>query len=399
MINAFSASRTQIARQVQHWTMAAERLRELESLASPNAWAGLERYLGLELRRTLKEAVGRLLIDGRHLDASFRSATTIDELVQVRHQLVVYRRQYLRTETTIDFYTDAVNTRSNPEIAALLRACDSLAQQSMAKILAPLGRDTPLVLTFRQKGLGASVLKSNTLLWDQRTESPAAAIKLVLHNQNRPTALIHESGHEVAHIVGWNEELAAKLFDGIHDSSNELAQVWSTWASEIAADAVAFVITGHASIAGLHDVLAGQDAFVFAMRPLDPHPVAFLRILLTIEWARAAFADDIHAPWEDMRAAWFQAYPPQNAPPAVQDLIGRSLPLLPRIASIVLNTPMKSFNGRALTDLVDPGRVSPSALRHMEDRVGTSLYTSSHWIWTESLRLLALTGLQFATQP
>jgi hypothetical protein len=37
--------------------------------------------------------------------------------------------------------------------------------------------------------------------------------------------------------------------------------------------------------------------------------------------------------------------------------------------------------------------VSPQALAELERKLGPALYTSSHWIWTECLRLLALTAL------
>jgi len=40
------------------------------------------------------------------------------------------RRAYLRTETTLDFFADAIATRANPRIGALLRAADSLARQN-----------------------------------------------------------------------------------------------------------------------------------------------------------------------------------------------------------------------------------------------------------------------------
>ena len=35
----------------------------------------------------------------------------------------------------------------------------------------------------------------------------------------------------------------------------------------------------------------------------------------------------------------------------------------------------------------------------MAERIGPALFTSTHWLWTESLRILALTGLQLATRP
>jgi hypothetical protein len=49
--------------------------------------------------------------------------------------------------------------------------------------------------------------------------------------------------------------------------------------------------------------------------------------------------------------------------------------------------------------LIPPERVSPAALRALDARLGTSLYTSMHWVWTEGLRMLAFTGWQLATTP
>ena len=52
--------------------------------------------------------------------------------------------------------------------AALLRACDTLAYRSMAQILDQIGQPTPAVLTYIDKGLGASILKAGLRLWDAR---------------------------------------------------------------------------------------------------------------------------------------------------------------------------------------------------------------------------------------
>ena len=113
-----------------------------------------------------------------------------------------------------------------------------------------------------------------------------AAIKITRHNLLRPTAAIHEAGHQVAHISGWNQELAAALARELAGASAELADAWSGWASEIAADAVAFVHTGFASVAALHDVLAGETPSVFRHTPGDPHPICYLRVLLGVEMCR-----------------------------------------------------------------------------------------------------------------
>ena len=194
MNEAITATRTQLARQIQHWGLATTRLGNFDYLASPNAWNGLERYLGTSIKKTLKLAVSRLQLQIGKLRAALKNVRTEAELKRVQRQLVAFRKDYLRTEVTLDFYADAIIVRSNPRLEPLLRACDSLAYKSLKSVLDQLNKPTPLVLTYVDKGLGASILKAGLRLWDQSILSPVAAIKIVNHNLYRPTALIHETG-------------------------------------------------------------------------------------------------------------------------------------------------------------------------------------------------------------
>jgi hypothetical protein len=385
-----SRLRPHLARQVDHWTGAAARLARLEDLAGPEAWGRLEQYLGVSLRDHLRGVVERAVRRGAVLREALHAAENDADLAGVRLQLLAFRRHYLRAETTVDFYADAINTRTNPVQGAWLRACDTLAHRSMAGILDPLGSETPVALTYIDKGLGASILKAGLRLWDGGALSCAAAIKVVRHNLDRPTALVHEAGHQAAHVTGWNQELARTLRDGVQPSGS-LAQVWASWSSEIAADAVAFVHTGYGSVLALHDVLAGEPGFVFQVAPGDPHPMSFLRVELGVEMCRLSWGA---GPWDDLSAAWHQAYPPTQAPSVARSLITASLPVLRTVARLTLATRMQAFRGRTLADVVPPARVSPAALDHLERRLGPALYTSPHWIWTECLRLLALTSLR-----
>lgn len=391
-----SAARTQVTRQAAHWTLAASRLQSLEDLASKGAWEGLERYLGESIRERLTDAVKRLQVQAIALRSALSQAGTPKDWEGVRVRLLAFRREYLRTETTIDFYVDAINTRASPYIAALLRTCDALAYRSMAHVLDQLGKPTPLVLTYIDKGLGASILKAGLRLWD-RTESPAAAIKIVRHNLFQPTSLIHEAGHQVAHIVGWNDELASALDAGLSFASRDMAAIWAGWSSEVAADTFAFAHTGYAAVAALHDVLAGDDRSVFRYSLGDPHPISYVRVLLGVEMCRQMYGEA--GPWNGLASDWKQSHPLQSASPEVKDLLRESLPLLPNVVELCLRTPMRAFAGRPLVALVDPGRVKPETLTRLEHQLGAALYTSTHWVWTESLRLLALTGFRAATMP
>jgi hypothetical protein len=389
------AVRSQLARQVNHWVTAADRLSP-DDLAAAEAWNRLERYLGVSLRKHLEGVIARLRAEADILAVTLRAAESPLALRDLQQRLVAFRRKFIRAETTLDFFADAINTRTSSNMAGLLRACDILAHRSMSLLLDPLGHTTPVVLTYLDKGLGASILKAGLRLWDGGAENPVAAIKIVRHNLLRPTALIHEAGHQVAHIVGWNRELAETLDDGLKDAPEGVAEVWSSWASEIAADAFAFVHTGYASVAALHDVLAGEGAFVFQHTPGDPHPICYLRVLLGVESCRHFYGA---GPWDALAASWTAAYPTGAASSRTQRLLEQSLPLLPRIVRLTLDTPQRAFRGRPLRALIQPERVSPADLLALQQRLGTSLYTSMHWVWTECLRLLALTGWQLAAGP
>jgi hypothetical protein len=389
------AVRSQLARQVNHWVTAVDRL-DPDDLAAAEAWNRLERYLGLSLRQHLEGVIARLRAEAAILAVTLRAAESPLALRELQQRLVGFRRKFIRAETTLDFFADAINTRTSSHMAGLLRACDILAHRSMSLLLDPLGHTTPVVLTYLDKGLGASILKAGLRLWDGGAENPVAAIKIVRHNLLRPTALIHEAGHQVAHIVGWNRELAETLDGGLHDAPEGVAEAWSSWASEIAADAFAFVHTGYASVAALHDVLAGEGAFVFQHTPGDPHPICYLRVLLGVESCRYFYGA---GPWDALAASWTAAYPVGAAISRTQRLLEQSVPLLPRLVRLTLDTPQRAFGGRPLRALIQPERVSPAALRELEQRLGTSLYTSMHWVWTECLRLLALTGWQLAASP
>ena len=395
MIDQIQAMRSQTERQVAHWALAVARLK-LDDLASPETWNRLERYLGMSLRRHLGGVIDHLRSEADALVALQRAAQSLIALAEVNRKLLALRQQYLRTETTLAFFADAINTRTNVELAALLRACDTLAYRSMAQLLDQLGKTTPVALTYVDKGLGASILKAGLRLWDGGEVNPVAAIKIVRHNLLRPTALIHEAGHQVAHITDWNTELASAFSHGIGGGVSELADIWAGWASEIAADAFAFVHTGFASVAALHDVLAGDLATVFRYSPGDPHPISYLRVLLGVEMCRYFYGT---GPWDGLALSWRALHSIEQAPSDTRAIAENSRSLLTVVVRLTLDTPMRAFSGRPLRALIQPERVSPVALNELNERIGPALFTSAHWLWTEPLRILALTGLQLASRP
>ncbi|MFK4100750.1 hypothetical protein ACI2L1_11870 [Streptomyces sp. NPDC019531] len=377
----------QLAAELRHWRRAAHELTDLDMVAAPQAWAGLESYLGTGVRAGLTRSAEAVATRADQLTAQLPGITGQDDLARLRERVLALRQAYVRAETVIDFFGDAVGTRTSPRLAQLLRGLDLLAVDAMDRILGPLGIPVPPVLVYLDKGLGASILRAGIRLWDASL-SPAAAIKITRHNLLRPTSLIHEGGHQVAHLTKWTDELATALHEVLAPASPIAAEAWHGWASEVAADVVAFVLTGYAPVPALADVVDGTTAAVYRMPPGDPHPMGLLRVVFNAALCRYWYGAGA---WDDLVRTWLYRHP-VDAAPAESALVARAtLPLLPEIVRVCTERPMRAFGGRPLSALADPRRVAPDELRRLADGAGAALYTSSYLQRLEPMRILAWT--------
>jgi len=306
------------------------------------------------------------------------------------------RTRYLQVETILDFYGDAVNSRTNPALRALLRGYDALAGDSIAAILTRVGIEPPPALVYLDRGLGAAILRAGVRLWDQSHPSPAAAIKLTRHNLAFPTALLHETGHQVAHLTGWTGELADAIANRLAPRSAELAEVWRDWAGEIAADVHAFAQAGWAPVAALANVVDGPTSAVYRLRFGDPHPFPFLRVMFNVELCRSWFGA---GPWDDLAAAWRRRHPPELAAGEGGALTRAGLAVLPDLVDVCTRQPMAAFGGAPLSALLDPRRVSPAALESLASQAGPSLLASSYLRRREPLRILAYLSTRAVLDP
>lgn len=383
-----------LLRQIEHWRRALERLEQFDEIAAPAAWASLAPAVGEALRRVFSDAITDAMAELNALRRQVLRRPPAD-VSSIHKRLSRFRRRYSQLETTIDFYGDAINSRTNAAMQATMAGLDHLAGWTMSRLLEPLGHAVPPMLTYVDRGLGASILKAGLRLWDRHMISPVAAVKIARHNLERPTALVHETGHQVAHITGWTEELADVLFDEVKNESEELGSTWASWSSEIAADTFAFAQTGYAAVVNLHDVLAGDRDYVLRFVPGDPHPVSYLRVLLGTEMCNVAYGS---GPWNTVADAWVRRYPLEDAEPAVIAMIRSSIPLLPRIAESCLGAPLRALGGRSLVDWIDPGEVSPGVLRRVQLASGRKLpCVHTPCARAEGLRTLAMLGLQIVS--
>lgn len=374
--------REQLGHEIAHWRYAIDALRDLDALASAAAWTGLEEYLRTGLRARLGAVVASLALEADALGLAFQSSAATALL---RARLLRLRARYLQAETVMDFYGDALATRANPATAAVLRGLDTLASDSMDAVLRPLNLESPPALVYLDKGLGASILRAGVRLWDEGNPSPVAAIKLTRHNASHPTALFHETGHQVAHQTGWNAELAAALRRTLATRSTELAETWESWANEVGADVYAFALSGWVPLPALANVVDGTTAAVYRVIPGDPHPFPWVRVMFNAALCRSWYG---HGPWDRIAASWAGRHDPDRAPREGGGLARASLAAMADIVNVCTRAPMRAFGGRPLTAIADPRRASPGALARFAQQAGASLTTSSYLERRESIRIL-----------
>jgi hypothetical protein len=379
--------------EVAHWQVAVDALSDLDTVAAPAAWEALERYLQHQIRSRLAELARSLQSEALALVRMFEAGNSTD---QIRRSLLALRARYLRAETLLDFYGDAVNSRTNPALGQLLQGYDIIANDSMSAILTPLGIASPPALVYQDKGIGASILRAGIRLWDDAHPSPVAAIKLTRHNLSFPTALLHETGHQVLALNGYTEELRQKLYAALAPRSTRLATLISSWASELAADVHAVHHAGWAPVFALANVVDGPSHQMFRIQRGDPHPPGFVRTLINARLCQAWFG--ALGPWVDLADVLRQRHPLEAAGPAgpiTAEVIGA----IDTIIEISSMTPMRSFHGASFGDVLDPRRVSLTSLRELELQAGDTLLTSGYLQRRESVRILSLLATRGIQDP
>ncbi|SHN13422.1 hypothetical protein [Cryptosporangium aurantiacum] len=370
--------------ELAHWRGAVAALSDLDTVAAPAAWAMLEDYLRSRVRARLERSIAELAAQG----SAIALALDLGEpLGRVRARLLGLRRDYVRVETVVDFYGDAVGSRTNARLGRVLGGLDTLACDSMEVILRPLGHEVPPALVYVDKGMGAAILRAGVRLWGPGGPSPVAAIKLTRHNLGHPTALFHETGHQVAAQTGWVPQLADALDAVAARHASVGADLWGGWAGEIAADVHAFVLAGWSPVPALARVVDGSPSVVHRIRVGDPHPPAWLRVMFNVALCRAVYGA---GPWDDLSRTWLERHDPRRMDSAGARVAAAGLPMLPALAETCLVRRYPAFCGRAITALADPELVSPVALDALEHRIGPALLTSAHLARRRPMQLVAL---------
>lgn len=304
----------------------------------------IERFLHRG-RTELREAVHNFL---RWLDGPGRSAPA-DE---VQRRFVLIRMRFNAVLSQLDLFLEVLTQRSEHNTGVWLSGLDVLAADALT--ISPLVPEPPPVVCYLARGPGAAIRRAHTRM-PGGTSNPVAIIRVPrerMVGHGVASSLVHEVGHQGAALLHLVPELQGALAKRAQTERHPTASdIWATfagWISEIVADIWSVGTLGISSTLGLLAVVSLPRFFVFRPSGDDPHPVPYLRVLISCAVGEALYP---HPQWRAMAATWKAMYPAAGLPAERQRELVAIEAAIPEFVSFVLGRRIPSMNGSPLAAL------------------------------------------------
>jgi hypothetical protein len=139
-------------------------------------------------------------------------------------------------------------------------------------------------------------------------------------------------------------------------------QLWERWISEIVADFWSVARVGIAATLGLIGVVSLPRAFVFRLNVDDPHPIPWIRVMLSAAMGEALYP---HPQWRRLCATWVSFYPPAGLVEETQTLLAALQVSMPAFVALLVNHRPKALRGRSLMEVMDLGPRQPARLSEL----------------------------------
>lgn len=275
----------------------------LAAALPPNAQLKIERFLHSgrnDLRGRIREFLGWLRADGRYASPEEQQK----RFVRIRLQFNVVLSQF-------DLFTEVVTQRSEHSTGIWLSGLDILAQDALRTDV-PSGEDIDMVV-YLARGAGAAIRRAHTRLPGGQP-NPVGIIRIPrerMIGSGIASSLIHEVGHQGAAQLDLVRSLRLEIDQRAAQAPNAPWNVWSLWISEIVADLWSVGKVGITSTLGLLAVVSLPRYFVFRPTESDPHPMPYLRVLISAAIGQALYP---HRQWEELAATWRAMYPLAGLP-------------------------------------------------------------------------------------
>lgn len=313
---------------------------------SAAASSAIERHLA-EGRTRLRDEVEGFLAD---LQPPGHLARLEPQQVQQRWTMV--RLHFGAVVTQFDLFDDVFAQRGAADHGVWLAGLDTLASDTLA-----LERyyQAPPVVCYLDRGVGAAIRRARTRL-PGGGPNPVAIVRMPrerLVGSGLASSLAHEVGHQAAALLGLVESLRtdlAGLAQGTDDSDGtdrtaDPWRIWARWISEIVADLWSVARVGVASTLGLMGVVSLPRPFVFRLSVDDPHPVPWIRVLLSAAIGAALFP---HPQWAALQRLWQQLYPPAGLQADRLALLMRLSDAIPALVNRILQHRPSALAGATL---------------------------------------------------
>ncbi|HLZ36600.1 MAG TPA: hypothetical protein VKP64_02325 [Mycobacteriales bacterium] len=294
-----------------------------------------------------------------------------------QRRFVVIRLRFNDVLSQLDLFNEVISQRSETATGVWLSGLDALAADALADARWP--GQVPPVICYLARGPGAAIRRARTRLPGGRP-NPVAIIRVPrerMIGHGVASSLVHEVGHQAAAVLGLVESLRRDVRGRQAASGPAGERVWASWertVSECVADFWSIGKLGISSTLGLLAVVSLPRFFVFRPSGDDPHPMPYLRVLLS-----GMIGDTLypHPQWAALAAAWKAYYPTDGLPADQRRTIADQEASLPEMAELLAGHRPPALNGLRLAD------VMPTAARRPERLLDL------HREWRDDIAVLA----------
>ena len=172
---------------------------------------------------------------------------------------------------------------------------------------------------------------------------------------------MHEVGHQAAALL----DLVPSLRQAMpHGKESGAWSYWNRWISEIVADFWSVARVGAGSTLGLMGVVSLPRPFVFRVNEDDPHPMPWIRVMLSAAIGAALFP---HPQWRRITKLWESYYPLEGLAPTTRGTVDLLLGHIPEFVEFLVNFRPPKLGGLSLTAAMRPDLRTPEKLSSLLD--------------------------------
>jgi hypothetical protein len=322
---------------------------------SPAALSGIEQHL-IAGRRDVQFRVGEFL-------AWLHGPGARAPAPEQQRRFWLLRLAFQSALAQFDLFSEVITQRSEHGNGVLLAGLDTAAAEAL---LLPGGYyEGPPVVCCLHRGLGGAIRRARTRL-PGGGDNPVAIIRIPRERMvgyGIASSLVHEVGHQGAALLllveSLREELHRLRLGGGRPDRWDPWALWDRWISEVVADCYSIGRIGIGSTLGLIGLVSLPRGFVFRPSDDDPHPMPWIRVLLSCAIGDRLYPDP---QWERLAVTWRAMYPLTGLQPHVADVVAGLRATIPDFVSVLLGHRPARLRGRSLGEALRDPQLQREAL-------------------------------------